>query len=134
MAVEKTVKISPEAKALLKRISGESGQAEKVIVDRMLRWADHWHVADDAGRDMIGAIVGYLPASRRPDFARLILEKMAEIEETKSDAAALDESANATIAETEAQIGITPNPYDDWGTRMARVVAETRAPYKEGDS
>lgn len=70
------VKVSEEGKAFLEELSAWSGQTQKVALTRLLEWGAELSRTPE-GQDVIGAIIGALPTSRRSTFARTILEQLA---------------------------------------------------------
>lgn len=68
----RTVEITDEAKASLDQVVAWSGMTQKLVVARVLEWLSH------LDHDTQGAIIGALPQSRRPDFARMLLERMGQ--------------------------------------------------------
>lgn len=69
---ESQVRLSSDTVKVLNRVKGWSGQPYTQIVAKVIAWLGSH---DDA---TIGAIIGGVPDTLQPDFAKLILEKMAK--------------------------------------------------------
>ncbi len=67
-----TVEVLPDNRAMLAQVEGWSELNQKALVNRILAWFG------TLDQDMQGMITGSLPAARRPDFAVLLLQKMAK--------------------------------------------------------
>ncbi len=80
-SARQTVEVTPHAKAGVDSIIAWSGLSQKLIVERTMTWI----ASQD--RNVQGAILMATPDSMQPDFARLVLEKMAEGAEQGDDGA-----------------------------------------------
>lgn len=78
-AKPKSISVPPESFAALDELVAWSRKTQKVVVAEVFAWLG-WLLKENP--DAAGAIVHHLPSSRRPEFARLILERMAEEDAT----------------------------------------------------
>jgi hypothetical protein len=104
-----TIELTDETHTIIERAVDWSPHNKKSAVNQILVWFG------TLDQDTQGAILGAVPASRRPDFARLILERMAQAE-----------PASAGGSDQPTTFPITPRPKTSPGTKPRKRAAKKR--------
>lgn len=99
-----TVTVSTEGRDYLKRLADWTGQPQQTVLDRLLTWACALEDVE-GGEDMIGAIVGALPLSRRADFVALVLRDLEQHHSHADGSLAMPQPSPRNIAAQK-----TPQP------------------------